>query len=76
MYFFDYKTRIFLILLAIFLSFCKLFFYRIEHSSALGIPDTCHKTHNRWLCKQIQSSVKFSNWYAKETAFILHAQNV
>ena len=40
------------------------------------IPAICHNHHNRWLCKQIQSSVKFSNWNAKETALILQAQNV
>ena len=36
----------------------------------------CHNHHNRWLCKKIQSSVKFSNGYVKETALILQAQNV
>ena len=35
----------------------------------------CHNHHNRWLCKQIQSSVKFLNGYVKQTkqtALILH----
>ena len=32
----------------------------------------CHNHDNRWLCKNIQSSVKFSNGYVKETAVILH----
>ena len=32
----------------------------------------CHNHHNRWLCKKIQSSVKFSNGYVKETDLILH----
>ena len=26
----------------------------------------CHNHHNRWLCKKLQSSVKFSNGYVKE----------
>ena len=31
-----------------------------------GILHICHNHHNRWLCKQIQSSVKFSNgWWKK-----------
>ena len=34
---------------------------------------TCHNHHNRWLCKKIQSSVKFFNGYVKETDI---AQNV
>ena len=33
----------------------------------------CHNHHNRWLCKKILSSVKFSNGYVNETAFILHS---
>ena len=32
----------------------------------------CHNHHNRWLCKKIQSSVKFSYGYVKENALILH----
>ena len=36
-----------------------------KHISILHI---CHNHHNRWLCKTIQSSVKFSNGYAKEIA--------
>ena len=26
----------------------------------------CHNHHNRWLCKNVQSSVKFSNGYVNE----------
>ena len=40
--------------------------------SRLLILHICHNHHNRWLCKKIQSSVKFSNGYVKETALILH----
>ena len=38
----------------------------------LSILHICHNHHNRWLCKNIQSSVKFSNVYVKEAALILH----
>ena len=40
--------------------------------SSPSILHICHNHHNRWLCKNVQSSVKFSNGYVKETALILH----
>ena len=33
---------------------------------SIGILHICHNHHNRWLCKNVQSSVKFSNGYVKE----------
>ena len=48
----------------------------VDIPMGVGVPAICHNHHNRWLCKKIQSSVKFSNWNAKETALILQAQNV
>ena len=41
-----------------------------QGGSVAVTPDICHNHHNRWLCKNIQSSVKFSNGYAKETALV------
>ena len=41
-----------------------------------GDDDDGDICHNRWLYKQIHSSVRFSNWYTKESALTLHARNV
>ena len=50
-------------------SFCRTNIFQgptFDHTSYLSQPS------NRLLCKQIQSSVKISNGYVKETALILH----
>ena len=44
---------------------------RWQHTDRLW-PHICHSHHNRWLCKNIQSSVKFSKVEGKETYLILH----
>ena len=47
---------------------------RVQHFDSLPLSTLhiCHNHHNRWLCKTIQSSVKFSYGYVKENALILH----
>ena len=50
----------------------QIFIFSTPHVGITSILHICHNHHNRWLCKNIQSSVKFANGYVKETALILN----
>ena len=54
----------------------KLTAERHKLGQAAIILHICHNHHNRWLCKNIQSSVNFSNGYVKVTVLILHKKCV